>query len=467
MTPLTANLKLLYQRPWLLFFELAFLLTYIWAYRIGVGNSVQRCPSWEFIFLKYGWAGISLSVVIPHLIAAEQSHILRKPFSFCLPLHRAVPRRVLTPVVCLINLFWGVFFILLEYSNLSSWELMTQGLAISFLGAIFSVLGIFFGIVRGGCLLFGIWVICLCCSTGCLPWFNIPFCPYLNTGIVSFPIPLILFCIVLLGIFWKSMDGDAIVLSICRGESRSARVRRAQKYGNDRGIQERTRRKLFKVSSTTLPRSFMGKSWGALYKAEIHAQFPVMRMRLVLSGIFIVPVRYLFGGDDLFILPVFLFVPCLDLLDSVVLLHFPLLLTDGRCERCRRSVVWGTCQLAFTFIYAALFFGIYCAVVFVFPHISNHPLQERCMPLILTLAFAPFTLLLGAYFPRLTQKGKMIVYMFFYVLCGLAFGRLVGRVRAGTWEPFSVFLGCVILGVLFLGFWGMKMYQRAYHSDLA
>ena len=132
MSVLTANLKHLYQRRglWLVYVVLGFLVFV----SIAVSFKSPAVGQGRFIGL------VVLAFVIGLIVAVLPIEVLNKPFSYCLPGHRKVPKRFIFCVGVVVNLFGSRLFIM--YPDLHSGKLVLVVCSAFFAGMIFFWLGV-------------------------------------------------------------------------------------------------------------------------------------------------------------------------------------------------------------------------------------------------------------------------------------------------------------------------------------
>ena len=127
---LTANLKHLYQRRG----------AWLWYVLILCQTSVILMPVFSTKFDRYlGYLIASLMTGI--LAGGLQKDILTKPFSFCLPGHRRIPRAFIFWIGCVVNLLLGCVF--LGYPGLGFPYVLLIVLAGGFVGMIVYFYGVY------------------------------------------------------------------------------------------------------------------------------------------------------------------------------------------------------------------------------------------------------------------------------------------------------------------------------------
>jgi len=137
MSVLTVNLKHLYQRRGLwLFYVIVVLFAFA---AIAVLFEDTKAGQGRFIGL------IVLAFVVGLLLAVLPLEVMSKPFSYCLPGHRKVPRRFIFWVGVLVNLFGSLLF--LTYPDLHSGQLFLVVCSAFFAGMIFFWLGVGFAFI--------------------------------------------------------------------------------------------------------------------------------------------------------------------------------------------------------------------------------------------------------------------------------------------------------------------------------
>ena len=134
MSILTINLKHLYQRRglWLVYVVLGFLVFV----SIAVSFKSPAVGQGRFIGL------VVLAFVIGLIAAMLPIEVLNKPFSYCLPGHRKIPKRFIFWVGVVLNLFSSLLFIM--YPNLHSGQLVLVVCSAFFAGLFSYLLGVGF-----------------------------------------------------------------------------------------------------------------------------------------------------------------------------------------------------------------------------------------------------------------------------------------------------------------------------------
>lgn len=148
MSILTINLKHLYQRRglWLVYVFLGFLVFF----SIAVSFKELAVGQGRFIGL------VVLAFVIGLIVALLPIEVLNKPFSYCLPGHRKIPKRFIFWVGVVVNFFGSLLFIM--YPDLYSGQLVLVVCSAFSAGLIFYWLGVGFAFgVRNSVAFIGLW----------------------------------------------------------------------------------------------------------------------------------------------------------------------------------------------------------------------------------------------------------------------------------------------------------------------
>ncbi|HBF33700.1 TPA: hypothetical protein DDW35_03980, partial [Candidatus Sumerlaeota bacterium] len=202
MTPLTANLKL-FQQSWLgiLGFLIAFAMWYFWFAGVLLFTSTSS-PEWTPRI--YG-CFLSFSFLVALVAGLLQRDALCKPFTFLLPGHHDIPRRVLTRVGCVANLVGLVFLLVEKTPSAGFYDAVVWAMVAYLGGLVVYALGVFLvfyfsgpdGIMITAYVAMFLW--CL------VDW----------TFLLTHPLPAIVILFAALYGFWYWMDAKCLARKNC------------------------------------------------------------------------------------------------------------------------------------------------------------------------------------------------------------------------------------------------------------
>lgn len=224
---LIANLKHLYQRRGAWFAYLCILcmvllaLLPFWLTKIGLKHDRYL----GFLLVSF-WAGVFSGVM--------QRDVLVKPFSFCLPGHRRIPKLFIFCVGSVINLILGCVF--LYHNALGSPYVLMTVLAGGFVGMVLYCYGVC-------CTLFDLRML----LGGILPWLALSafilfkWDKALQNTILFWPVPTILVSFLICFWFWKMFGRDTLARRHCGklvfdGLNTSLKTRKYLQIQSDRNL---------------------------------------------------------------------------------------------------------------------------------------------------------------------------------------------------------------------------------------
>ncbi|MCH7557959.1 MAG: hypothetical protein IIB56_10940 [Planctomycetes bacterium] len=129
---LTVNLKHLYQRRglWLVYVCLGILVF------VGIAAALDKPATGKGKFI----IPVASALFVGFLSAALAAEVVNKPFSYCLPGHRKVPRKFIFSVGVVTNLLGSLVFLM--YPGLHSWQRVLVICSAFFAGLVFYWIGV-------------------------------------------------------------------------------------------------------------------------------------------------------------------------------------------------------------------------------------------------------------------------------------------------------------------------------------
>lgn len=197
MKILIANLKLFYQCRGLWFWYFIFGSFFVISFMMGRDREPGIYPAY-----------ILASLVLGALSAELQRDVLSKPFSYCMPRHRDLPRLLLFGIGGVTNIFYSLIFC--RYSGVEFPHIL-----LVFLAAILA------GIT---CFLLGSWLVLMSKSMSPMAWLfpviwilasRSDHLKYIEHVIVSFPLLLIAVGIASCGLAWKWLGRGSMARKFC------------------------------------------------------------------------------------------------------------------------------------------------------------------------------------------------------------------------------------------------------------
>jgi len=403
MTILQANLKHLYQRRSLWFWNILFALAAAGFCIVPLTDSTPE--KGEFVLY------LIICLPLGIITAGLQQEILTKPFAFCLPRHRTMPRRFIFLVVATVSIILSLVF--LAYPGLGFPYVLLVICAAALTAMTVCLLGVLPVMAASQSLDF----------LGFLPLivFGIIFFEahtLLGYLIISSPVPMIIFAGPICTLFWFWLGRDSLARNysgrLTLGVFDAWSPQKVKKYHqaqDDRRLAQKGKIHFEKMENfflTTMKKhpffSNARYEWGNLYIVLTTTLRP-WRSHYPISWLLLIVFMGYFGVRDRPMSNLLFFIPVIGLLHSDLLPCRSILLPAGRSEKYYGAAFSAAAMTLITALFPVAMFLASLLFDSFLPDISlkgrtfsYHPMNIRYLYLCLLFAF--ITLIIATIFPR-------------------------------------------------------------------
>jgi len=440
MSILQANLKHLYQRRSLWFWNIFLALA---AAGFCIEPLTDSTPE-KGEFVLYLIICLPLGIIT----AGLQQEILTKPFSFCLPGHRKIPRRLIFSVGGVVSILLSLLFFAhpsldFPYVLLVACSAALTGMTVYLLGVLptlafsqsIAIIG-FFPLIVFATTFFGAHRL-------------------LQHIIISSPVPMIIFAGSICTLFWFWLGRDSLArnhsgrLTLCIFDAWSPRkVKKYHQAQADRRLAQKGKIHFEKMETLFLTRMkkrrFFSKgryAWGNLYIVLAAALRP-WRSHYPISWLLLIVFMGYFGVRDRPVSNFLFVIPVLGLLHSDLLPCRSILLPAGRNQKYYGAAFSAAAMTLITALFPVAIFLASILFDSFLPDISlkgrtfsYHPMNIRY--LYLCLLFVPIALVIATIFPRNNLLriifGMALIYLgMLLVMMPTSFLKTIGPAVATT-----------------------------------